>query len=284
MRRCDRDPFHLLPLAEFRPSADRWRARRSVHREGEVRCWRTGRKKCCSRSVDRANLMLPSVMPLTREKAQLMSASEIDRTLVRLAHEILEKSKDLRSAGIHRHPAARRSAGAAAGPQDRGVGKNRHSGRHPRHQSLSRRPDHGRHQARGQRHRDSLFGAGQRHHPDGRRAVHRPHDPRRARRAVRPRPAGARAVAGADRPRPSRAAHRGALHRPHRADHRQRNHRSEVPGDRRNGEGAAGGEGPPARQPERCPPDCSASKSWTAPRSKRFWRAPRTFSRCRTSR
>jgi pyrimidine operon attenuation protein/uracil phosphoribosyltransferase len=34
-------------------------------------------------------------MALTREKAQLMSASEIDRTLVRLAHEILEKTRDL---------------------------------------------------------------------------------------------------------------------------------------------------------------------------------------------
>src|SRR5579883_1947407 len=34
-------------------------------------------------------------MSVTREKAQLMSASEIDRTLVRLAHEILEKTKDL---------------------------------------------------------------------------------------------------------------------------------------------------------------------------------------------
>ncbi len=34
-------------------------------------------------------------MPLTREKSQLMSASEIDRTLVRLAHEILEKCEDL---------------------------------------------------------------------------------------------------------------------------------------------------------------------------------------------
>ncbi|MGA2270374.1 MAG: bifunctional pyr operon transcriptional regulator/uracil phosphoribosyltransferase PyrR [Bryobacteraceae bacterium] len=34
-------------------------------------------------------------MTPTREKAQLMSASEIDRTLVRLAHEILEKTKDL---------------------------------------------------------------------------------------------------------------------------------------------------------------------------------------------
>jgi pyrimidine operon attenuation protein/uracil phosphoribosyltransferase len=34
-------------------------------------------------------------MSLMREKAQLMSASEIDRTLVRLAHEILEKTSDL---------------------------------------------------------------------------------------------------------------------------------------------------------------------------------------------
>jgi len=33
-------------------------------------------------------------MSATREKAQLMSASEIDRTLVRLAHEILERAKD----------------------------------------------------------------------------------------------------------------------------------------------------------------------------------------------
>ena len=34
-------------------------------------------------------------MPVTREKAQLMSASEIDRTLVRLAHEILERALDV---------------------------------------------------------------------------------------------------------------------------------------------------------------------------------------------
>jgi len=34
-------------------------------------------------------------MAATREKAQLMSASEIDRTLVRLAHEILEKTGNL---------------------------------------------------------------------------------------------------------------------------------------------------------------------------------------------
>jgi pyrimidine operon attenuation protein/uracil phosphoribosyltransferase len=34
-------------------------------------------------------------MACVREKAQLMSASEIDRTLVRLAHEVLEKTEDL---------------------------------------------------------------------------------------------------------------------------------------------------------------------------------------------
>lgn len=34
-------------------------------------------------------------MALTQVKSQLMSASEIDRTLVRLAHEVLEKTKDL---------------------------------------------------------------------------------------------------------------------------------------------------------------------------------------------
>jgi len=32
---------------------------------------------------------------VTRDKAQLMSASEIERTLVRLAHEVLEKTSDL---------------------------------------------------------------------------------------------------------------------------------------------------------------------------------------------
>lgn len=34
----------------------------------------------------------PSDLPVLREKAQLMSASEIERTLVRLAHEIVEKN------------------------------------------------------------------------------------------------------------------------------------------------------------------------------------------------
>jgi pyrimidine operon attenuation protein/uracil phosphoribosyltransferase len=35
-------------------------------------------------------------MPTVREKKQLMSASEMDRTMVRLAHEVLEKTTDLK--------------------------------------------------------------------------------------------------------------------------------------------------------------------------------------------
>src|SRR5262245_40418445 len=63
--------------------------------------------------------MIPSffriIMTGTREKAQLMSASEIDRTLVRLAHEILEKTNDhdrLAFIGIRRRgvPLAQRLA------------------------------------------------------------------------------------------------------------------------------------------------------------------------------
>jgi len=46
-------------------------------------------------AVPHATLLLTTPMPLTRVKGQLMSASEIDRTLVRLAHEILEKNSDL---------------------------------------------------------------------------------------------------------------------------------------------------------------------------------------------
>jgi len=65
-------------------------------------------------------------MPVTREKAQLMSASEIDRTLVRLAHEILEKTKDLDQLafiGIRRRgvPLAQRLAAKIAALENRTV-------------------------------------------------------------------------------------------------------------------------------------------------------------------
>ncbi len=54
-------------------------------------------------------------MPSLRDKKQLMSASEIDRTLVRLAHEVLEKTTDIQQlafVGIKRRgvPLAQRLA------------------------------------------------------------------------------------------------------------------------------------------------------------------------------
>jgi pyrimidine operon attenuation protein/uracil phosphoribosyltransferase len=65
-------------------------------------------------------------MAITREKAQLMSASEIDRTLVRLAHEVLEKTKDLDQLafiGIRRRgvPLAQRLSAKIASLEDRKV-------------------------------------------------------------------------------------------------------------------------------------------------------------------
>ena len=63
--------------------------------------------------------MPEAAAPLWREKAQLMSASEIERTLVRLAHEIVEKNNGverLALVGIRRggEPLARRLAALAA--------------------------------------------------------------------------------------------------------------------------------------------------------------------------
>jgi pyrimidine operon attenuation protein/uracil phosphoribosyltransferase len=65
-------------------------------------------------------------MAVTREKSQLMSASEIDRTLVRLAHEILEKTSNLdRLAfiGIRRRgvPLAQRLAKKIASLENRNI-------------------------------------------------------------------------------------------------------------------------------------------------------------------
>ena len=69
---------------------------------------------------------MPDAAPLLREKAQLMSASEIERTLVRLAHEIVEKNngaEDLALIGIKRRgePLARRLAALAARIESRPV-------------------------------------------------------------------------------------------------------------------------------------------------------------------
>ena len=140
-----------------------------------------------------------------------MSASEIERTLVRLAHEIVEKSngsEDLALVGIKRRgvPLAQRLGKLISGiekhPVDTGV-------------------------LDIQFYRDDLSTAGVRpvvtpgaigFDIEGRdvvhlrrRALHRPHHPRRARRALRPWPPAPRATGRAHRPRPSRVAHRSHL-------------------------------------------------------------------------
>lgn len=74
--------------------------------------WRDGNLRLPAASLR----SYPRIMPTLREKKQLMSASEIDRTLVRLAHEILEKTSDLDQLaflGIKRRgvPLAQRLAG-----------------------------------------------------------------------------------------------------------------------------------------------------------------------------
>jgi pyrimidine operon attenuation protein/uracil phosphoribosyltransferase len=43
---------------------------------------------------------MTATMPQLREKARIMSASEIDRTLVRLAHEIVEKNSGAQNLGL----------------------------------------------------------------------------------------------------------------------------------------------------------------------------------------
>ena len=59
------------------------------------------------------------------QKAQLMSGSEIERTLVRLAHEILEQNGGVEGLGTSRNPPPRSS-------HRRTVGQNDSSGRKER--------------------------------------------------------------------------------------------------------------------------------------------------------
>ena len=70
--------------------------------------------------VNRTAIPSRADYPSIQEKAQLMSASEIDRTVLRLAHEILERNngvQDLVLLGIERRgvPLARRLAQTIAG-------------------------------------------------------------------------------------------------------------------------------------------------------------------------
>jgi pyrimidine operon attenuation protein/uracil phosphoribosyltransferase len=71
-------------------------------------------------------VLMPVSTPQLREKGRLMSASEIERTLVRLAHEIVEKnagSENLGLVGIQRRgvPLARRLARMIEGIEKRPV-------------------------------------------------------------------------------------------------------------------------------------------------------------------
>ena len=158
-------------------------------------------------------------MPTTVEKSQLMSASEIDRTLVRLAHEILERTADLDKL-------------AFIGIRRRGV---------PLAQRLAQKIEDLEHRKMPvgildiSLYRDDLSTVS---HQPVLNATDIPfpvmgkdiilmddvlYTGRTIRAAldalVRSGTRGAGAIAGADRPRPSRTAHRGALHRPDGANH-----------------------------------------------------------------
>jgi len=141
-------------------------------------------------------------MPSLREKTQLMSASEMDRTLVRLAHEILEKSPEperLAFIGIKRRgvPIAQRLAQKIEALEGRKIPVG----------TLDI-----------QLYRDDLSTVGPRpvvgETPIG--------------FAVK---SGARPTAGADRPRPPRTADRSAVHGPQGADLFAGNRRGEISRD-----------------------------------------------------
>ncbi len=76
-------------------------------------------------------------MPALREKTRLMSASEIERTLIRLAHQIVEKNNGGQKLGLvgikRRGGPARR----APGPADQRNREGSHRYRGPGYQLLS---------------------------------------------------------------------------------------------------------------------------------------------------
>ena len=162
---------------------------------------------------------IPS-MALTQVKSQLMSASEIDRTLVRLAHEILEKTKDLDKLafiGIRRRgvPLAQRLAAKIEALEKRTipVGILDISLYRDDLSTIGLKP--------------VLNGTEIPFSVQGKEIILMDdvlYTGRTIRAAldalVRSGPPRARAIARADRSRPSRTADRGAIHRPHRADQR----------------------------------------------------------------
>jgi len=169
-----------------------------------------------------------------------MSASEIDRTLVRLAHEILERTQTSISS-LYRNPPPRSSARAEAGYEDCRSRETHGPRGDPRHQSLSRRSfDRFRTSQCSMRPTFPSKSPG-RHHPHGRRAL-----PGRTIRAALDALSdhGVRhsckllvLIDRGHRELPSKRNTQAAWCRP-----RLGNHRSEIQENRRDGEGPARGE------------------------------------------
>ncbi len=182
-------------------------------------------------------------MALTREKSQLMSASEIDRTLVRLAHEILERSHDLDQLafiGIRRRgvPLAQRLAQKISALEKRTipVGILDINLYRDDLSTVGAKP---------------VIGTTEIPFPVQGKDIILMDDVLYTGRTIRGaldalfehgRPARVQLLVLIDRGS-SRTADRSPFHRPHRADQRPRDHRSEVSGNRRHGKGAAGREG-----------------------------------------
>ena len=166
------------------------------------------------------------------QKAQLMSGSEIERTLVRLAHEILEKNggvEGLGLVGIRRRgvPIAERLGKMIFQVEKKKVPVGTLDITYYRDDLSTLGPKPVVQEA------EIGFPIEGKKIADRRRTLYRPHHSRRLGCPLLARPPQPRTVAGSDRSRPPRIARRGYLHRSNRAGHSQRSHRSEVNRDRR---------------------------------------------------
>ena len=124
--------------------------------------------------------------PNLREKSQILSGSEIERTLVRLAHEIVEKSNgatNLGLVGIMRRgvPLAQRLAKILGRIEKTVVPVGTLDIALYRDDLSDRRPS-----SRGKEEHDGVQHSRQGHRAGGRRTLHRAHRARRAGRFVRP--------------------------------------------------------------------------------------------------
>ena len=205
--------------------------------------------------------------------ATVLDAADVQRALVRIAHEIVERNKGtdgLVVVGIHTRgvPLARRLAAKLGEIEGRrGPGGRPGRGHVPRRHRHAAAPGHPRHRAAV---RPGRQGRG----PGRRRALHRADGAGRPRRPDRLRPAAGHPAGRAGRPRPPRAAPAGRLrrqepaHRPRPGGQgpagrdrrrRRRGHR----GPRRGRRWPPSGQAPAVgRRPDRRP---TSPGSWTPP-------------------